>query len=66
MPTKDFRALQGMLKHLVERPLSVEEMNETIGRFHAEEMRRIEAGLADSDAGDVTSIEDVRKEFGLD
>lgn len=25
----------------------------------------IEAGLAASDAGDVTSIEDVRREFGL-
>lgn len=25
----------------------------------------IDAGLADSDAGDVTSIEDVRREFGL-
>jgi hypothetical protein len=25
----------------------------------------IEAGLADSDAGDVTSIDEVRREFGL-
>ena len=25
----------------------------------------IDAGLADSDAGEVTSIEDVRREFGL-
>ena len=28
--------------------------------------REIESGLEDSDAGRTTSVEDVRKEFGLD
>lgn len=32
----DVRRLQGMLKHLVERPLTVEEMDEAIGRHLTE------------------------------
>jgi hypothetical protein len=39
---KDFRKLRGMLWRPGQRALSVEEMNEAIGRFHAEEMRRID------------------------
>ena len=31
----DFRRLRGMLKHLVKRPLTVEEMDEAILRHHA-------------------------------
>jgi len=31
----DVRELRGMLKHLVKRPLTVEEMNEAILRHHA-------------------------------
>lgn len=33
--TGDVRELRGMLKHLIRRPLSVEEMNEAILRHHA-------------------------------
>ena len=33
---KDFRRLMGMLKNEVKRPLTVEEMNEAIGRHLAE------------------------------
>ena len=38
---RDFRNLLGMLKRPEQRVLSVEEMDETILRFHADEMRRI-------------------------
>jgi bifunctional DNA-binding transcriptional regulator/antitoxin component of YhaV-PrlF toxin-antitoxin module len=38
---RDWRELRGIFKRPGQRPISVEEMNGAIGRFHAEENERI-------------------------
>jgi len=38
---RDWRDLGGSLDRPVQRPITVEEMNEAIGRFHAEDNERI-------------------------
>jgi hypothetical protein len=62
----DIRALRGILKRPGQRPVSVAEMNEAILLHHAMRVRQaIDAGLTDSEVGNVTPVDDVRKEFGL-